>query len=503
MTQPPQPKPEITAHEIFAGMFGLDHDTTLADEAANLLMREVAGESAEAIAQRLAEASVEIDARTIPEYLKPEELTEEDIRLLRESPTPLITLYGIANAYHVRHDGTGWKVVEDKKKLVDRGNIYEDAKLRSLPLVHGTSLDGLRTIMANGGMVSNREVYEQSGGDAQAFIEGKIGATNLWDRKVGLDRYVFADFARPSRYRLASEVEIVIDPSAMDQPGTFLTEQDYQDCDDAHDNPQNAMRDYMRGAQIPERFYKAARERILIAPIGEREYSSGGAYRLEVFYNTIDKFKDGQDMIPRPMNPILPYKLSTWEVKLPSVSADSIRRVVVHSQAVYDQVVEEFGDAVEIVLAEQFGPGHYESLQLPGAYEQALEENIEKDYAERVARIEQADPEDREKVVIAMQYASNDPQDVESFVEIRTNPTYRESAAYKDMAQLVDDIRQTKPGANRYFGHSHMGKRVWFEQVADMDKEDRDIVIAEVERLKSDPKVGRIINVSTINPTKV
>ncbi len=502
MTQPDQPKPEITAHEIFAGMFGLDHDTTLADEAANLLMREVAGESAEAIAQRLAEASVEIDARTIPEYLKPEELTDEDIRLLQNSPTPLITLYGIANAYHVRHDGTGWKVVEDKKKWVDQGNIYEDAKLRSLPLVHGTSLDGLRTIMAHGGMVSNREVYEQSG-DAQAFIDSEIGATNLWDRKLGLDRYVFADFARPSRIRPPSEVEIVIDPSAMEEPGAFLTEQDYQDCEDSNKTPQDAMRDYMRGAQIPERFYKAARERILIAPIGEREYSSGGGYRLEIFYNTIDKFIQGQDMQPQPMNPMVPYKLSTWEVKLPSVTVDSIRRLVVHSQEVFDQVVEEFGDIVEVVLATQFGPRNYESLQLPGAYEQALEENIENDYAERVARIEQADPDDRETVVVVMQKGSTSPDDLEKYVELRTNPAYKETAAYKDMAQLIDDVRQTDPNYDRHFGRSHMNKRAWFARFADTGREDRDIVVAEVERLKSDPKVGRITSISTINPTKI
>ena len=105
--------------------------------------------------------------------------------------------------------------------------LAEEALRRSLPLIHGTSFEALMAATEEGNFSSNRAIHEKG-----VDVTRGSGNTRLEDREVGLDDYVFADYARPNKARQAqAEVTVVLEPEAMQQEGTFVTDHDLLDLE--------------------------------------------------------------------------------------------------------------------------------------------------------------------------------------------------------------------------------------------------------------------------------
>ena len=128
--------------------------------------------------------------------------------MLRNSPEPLVTLLGVSNHYK-----------NDTKITADP---IEVAKLKLLPLRHGTTIEGLMTMARHGEMLSHREACKQK------LIDLHDGNTLEEDKMLGLDTQVFLDFGRPSCLQKDKHpVNIVISAEALNTPGAFVTTNDY------------------------------------------------------------------------------------------------------------------------------------------------------------------------------------------------------------------------------------------------------------------------------------
>lgn len=201
------------------------------------------------------EHGLDLDPRSGPQRLNT--IEEEDWAIARGSETPLISLYAAVNYrsevgnYHFEADA---RSRNNRSQPIDP--LLAEAKLRSLPLIHSTSVEGFISLVRHGSFASNKGLYRASGQDALAFSEASKGSTNLGDRELGLDQYVFADFGRPHRFHKQGEITLILDPAVMDQPGAFITEKDAADCKD--------LGEYMQGATTPDYFYSQAAMRIEI-----------------------------------------------------------------------------------------------------------------------------------------------------------------------------------------------------------------------------------------------
>lgn len=312
-----------------------------------------------------------IETKVFPHLFQVADMQDEDWDVIRESPMPIVALYA-ASEFRRR------PMLNDR--FFPPLSVQEEALLKSLPLVHSTSVDGFLAAVAHGAILSDRELLALGERDPLTNLTNLAGGTNGVDREMGLDAYVFSDFGRPSVLRAGprqSEVVLVIEPEAMLRPGSFMTEKDAQDCIDL--DPESDMmvdlQAYLRGVSVPEYFYLQAKKTIQSTTIEEREVKIGhGSYGLQVTRNTIDSFANGRDSQRVTMLGVPQF--STYEVKTPSIPIDSVKRVVVKTAETLLKLQTALGDRFDIVLEPNLAPGNYQPLHIPGKYE-ALKAQLE------------------------------------------------------------------------------------------------------------------------------
>ena len=424
-----------------------------------------------------------IAANSLPEHMNFSSFTEKDWQRAVISDTPVLTLH-VADYLH-RQDIYGLDV-----EARSQPTAASEAKLRSLPLIHGTTTASLEAILERGEFVSNRTLIEENG---QASLDQ--GWTNNFDRELGLDDYVFADFARPHMYHYPQdEVTIVLDPSVMDQPGAFATEKDIADCG------QGGLEEYMQGVVTPEYFYEAAQKRIARSEVRE---ISGGSGRY--VYGTPETLADGVDT---DKNSEGIYDFSTWEFKLPEVPASAIRRVVVRDESTFKQLQEKYGSAIEFVYEPKLEPKNLSSLEIPGRFEEEYEKLVEADFKERQTTLDALSPEEKETVVIVL--PKNDSVEAATTQKIseRSNPYWQsELITYGSEEELVDDIKNTSAGIGEFSGSSKYNQPVWFRPGFDgrtrVNTQSGRCAVVVFERSKQDNRVGVIREVKDINPAEL
>ena len=321
---------DAIAEELYRGIIGLHNDVEFTSWISKTLPESSWYDPL--LVDVLSSEGVSIDPRHLPEKLQGNQLTRDDIRVIRESDSPLISLWGIANAHNIEARVWDYGSMQSRtlelEDMSDKTVQRELDLLRSLPLVHATSLDGFAQIMSEGEIVSNRVAVDRIIKLGKLLIQGNPGQTHESDRKRGLDKYVYFDFGRPS----------AIHPLGNDE--------------------KQASKDYLSRILVPHRFHEAVRERILRSYTIKHNPNGTSNYG----YCTIEDFTDGQDMDPS--SGYLAFQFSTYEVKVPHASASAIKRVIVRDPDILNNLVAKYGDKVEIVLSKEFGPGHYEKLKI-------------------------------------------------------------------------------------------------------------------------------------------
>jgi hypothetical protein len=341
-------EPQNISREAHERLLGLSEDIKFEAKIKEKLRHKFYSFQTKGWAEILNKYNIDIDESNFPEFFKSEWLNDDDWKNISESNIPIITLYA---AYYLRL----MEEDHDFKKLADC-SPQEKRKLQSLPLIHGCTAHALDNILSDGKLISNKEIYRKAKSKSAAVdFEVRSGQTNMWDRELGLDQYVFADFGRPHMYHTQQEVTLVIDPEAINQPGVFMTEKDISDVNQNH-----PIDDYLRNVSVPKYFYRMAELRIAKTEIERRERRSGGMSTYSCLHNTIDKFSQGQDgdvdMFGKPT-------FSTWEVKLPSISADMIKRIIVRDEETFKVLRDKYSSKFEIVYEPKLEPKNYGSLQ--------------------------------------------------------------------------------------------------------------------------------------------
>jgi hypothetical protein len=493
--QPEKP----TEYDLLVGLLGYDQSAEFGQAAGDWLARDTLTDSDQHLAAKLLAHGIDIDAAVVPQYLHADDLNDEDLAIIKDSEIPLIALYGIANALEPKKHDLAWKTAAENERVKYSNPLKiacDLARLRAMPLVHTTSVEGLSQMASARAMVSNREVYERQLADGDTDPESLMaGATHITDRKLGLDKYVFADFGRPSSIRPKGDVVIAIDPDVMEQPGVFMTEEDIADLDGVLESDQKTMEKYLRGALIPQRFYDAALRRILTARIGDVEERIGqGVYTSRSLYNTVSEFAQGQDMDPtvggwRSLN------FSTWEVKLPQVPVSAIRRVIVQSKEIFDQLHAEHGENIELILDPKFGMGHYDALTTKEEIDEQFTAIVDQDYSERIGLLDASKPEEVESVIMVLQSGEIDSKLVSERITERSNPFWYMPVTYPDESSVHEDISANSIVRPHRYSH--------WTRMLDDPTYDKDFVIVNVARLKSDPSICKITDITTINPSKI
>lgn len=433
------------------------------------------------------EHGLDLDPHVGPQRL---DFLEEDWTIARSSETPLISLYA-ADSYRLE------AAQAHPRPSRPYDSVYAEARLRSLPLIHGTSVEGFLSLVSQDSFASNKGLFKESGQDALSFSEARKGATNLGDRELGLDQYVFADFGRPHRFHQQGEVTLVIDPSAMEQPGVFMTEKDVADCKD--------LDEYMRGATTTDYFYDKAGMRISRGRVSSREVRENGAYRSQTVYNTVDKFASGQDSDP---NTLGEPDFSTWEVKLPEVPIEAIRRVIVRDKETFDRLQAELGDRFDLVLEPELKPGNFGALEIPGEFERQYAQMIDADYQARAEKMAMLSDDEKEQVVVVFPQTDPDEDGITKIVTRHTNPVLYpgQVETYSSEQELSDDIHETAANLdpNSLFTQSKHGKRLWFRDRSGktgLGTPSKSCVVAVFERSKKQPEIGQIVKLETLTPS--
>ena len=519
----PTPQADGASHPTRESFLGLAEDVRFKDVIPQKLVAISEANSPEISApkQAILEAhGVDMPPAAAPEQLWLEKLTEEDWEAVRTSENPLFTLYGATN-YRNQVAETEFTTFGNKRRHEDpregHKGIENRAMIRSLPLVHGLSADAFVKLIQGGTMQSNKTRFKESGDDALAFHSAGVGATNLQDRELGLDQYVFFDYGRPAvNHKQQAEITLAVDPAVMHQPGVFMTERDFYDVLD--------VKKYMSGLTSPEYFEETALLRIHNTEVERGEVRSGGSHSGYVRYNTLSQWLTGKDGDPDGNN----YPMfSTYEVKVPDppgVLTDAIRRVIVRDQETFEQLQQTLGDRFELIhepnlhaggqrIATPDGdprndpidPGNYDLLQIPGSFEQEMEKLIEADFQERSAALASLPEEDKEKAVVV--FGGTEPtningQDVRTRIDGKSNPYLIDdhtTAIYDSMDALHKDVHA---GANSTGGFSfttRAGQPAWFfdplmtsnERIATPSGT---CVVAVIERSKANPRIARFLD---------
>lgn len=339
----------------------------------------------------LVEHGLAYPPQTVPPARKLEKLQETDWAEAQASKTPLLSLWSRTNAhetvrFYATEKGEGYKPPQ--------AHQAEEALLQSLPLIHGTSYDALCASLEDGAFVSNRALYEKN-----IDVTGAgTGATNLNDREIGLDNYVFADYARPNSRRVGtSEVEVVFEPEAMQQDGAFVTEHDIQDFEMHTPDGRTNYRKYMGEAYTPKDFQKVVAQNIK-QKTSER-VSWGGRHVGEVRHKmTIEDFAGGSDA---QFDQLGQAHFSTFEVKIPRVPTEYTRKVIFTKPEQYEDFKQRFPNvACEMrppasgFVEDPISAGYQRNMKMYGTAERQqheLERMRSEAYAERVTGLRQAE----------------------------------------------------------------------------------------------------------------
>lgn len=295
------------------------------------------------------------------DYLKG--FTDEDWDDVRQSEYPFIEVWSksgrnqllaeVARKEHAQQWGA-----KELGPQFEADRDRDEATLRSLPLLHSTTLEGLEGAIEHGTFVSNRALHEQ-GVDVTGQGDEKTGFTTAEDRELGLDQYVFADFGRPHYLRQVApqaEAVVVFAPEAMKTEGTFLTEKDLLDC--RRPNGDIDYEAYMQSASTPEDFYDIALPTIYMTESRTtyRESPKGMDSKLPM---TLKWFMNGEnsDQNDALGNP----RFSTWEVKMPEVSTQHIDRIIFRDPTKLESFKAKYGDRFTCMLEPDI-KGHPEVL---------------------------------------------------------------------------------------------------------------------------------------------
>lgn len=382
-------------HERF---LGLHEDVEFENAIKSKLLYKHSPETTNQIKNIFQKNRVDIDPGNIHHvdfYSTEHDFNEKDWENIRRSSIPLVTLYAALHFHSLREQNS------KKERHVFFEDLRAKALLRSFPLIHGTSMKSFLDVLKSGKIISNKDLYKKKSEDnPEDIFENKEGKTNIWDRKLGLDQYVFADFGRPHMYHKQEEITLVLDPVIINSPGTFMTEMDIADC-----TGDNKIGEYLRSVSTPEYFYDTALMRINKTKIADREVRRGGAYESEVTYNTVDKFMSGMD---GDRNNFGQANFSTWEVKLSEVPVDAIKRVVVRNEDDFNYLKDRYSSLFEIVYESELKPvskptdesGNYNVLKIPGAFEKQLENIMEDEYKQRVETLDKLPTEEKEHIFV-------------------------------------------------------------------------------------------------------
>ncbi len=306
-----------------------------------------------------------VDPLTVPDAHKLRSLNEEDWHAVANHEQPIMAIWSKARLHQVRIEEKLENEVSQGRLIGDEQQQFRDISLlASLPLLHGTTSKGLQRILKSGQIYSHRAVNERS--------RRKIrGSTIAWDRELGLDNYVFADFGIPSTYQnINSEVTIAISPLALTQSGSFLTEKDIIDC--------NRVTEYFAGLSLPEDFYETALRCIRSSP-SLRTYRENGMELPR--YLTVPKFArgDNTDLI---IGSSQQRSFSTWEVKIPEVPVEFIDKVIFKDQSQYRRFVAKQGKSIQAIYWPELKE-HMEILQDPKIKAEVHRRLVANDYHAR------------------------------------------------------------------------------------------------------------------------
>ena len=500
-------------------MLGLHQDVQFEDALAQKLTTEPgAGHNIHGKEDLLAAQGLAISPEAAPNAFSMRSLQPDDWEAVRTSSHPLLTLYAAANYRREERQTTfmppGSQFPRHTDPRVGFNGLHNRAVIASQPLIHGVSAEAFVKIAENGTLHSNKTRYKQSGEDALAFHGAGVGATNLSDREVGLDQYIFFDYGRPAAiHRRQPEITLVVDQSVMEQDGAFMTTQDIADTTSATE--------YASGLTTPEYFKETALLRIYNSVAEEGETRSGGHYTGYSIYNSLPTWQRGQD---GDFDNHGNSHFSTYEVKVPDppgVPTNAIKRVIVRDEATYKKLQGTLGDQFEFIHEPRLraageripdyqgdsrdqaaiDQGNYpELLTIPGAYEQKMEKLIEADYQER-ARILDSLP-DSEKQQTLVVFGSSDPNDINgpnvgTRLTTHSNPSLYKgvAASYPSMQELHTDVTATD--LREYA--TAAGNEPWFYNPFNYSHEKTintpsgKCVIATVEQSKEQPHVSRIV----------
>lgn len=428
-----------------------------------------------------------------------EGFSSEDWGEIARSSNPLMRLLSKRTLQHEM-----WQEKSYPKLRTREMSLSEKARLRSLPFVHGMTAEAFSSVLESGELLPNRALFERSQMGSSEFVDSGLGMTVTQDRELGLDGYIFADFARPDTLRSHTQPEVllVLDPDVLQQDGAFLTEKDIMDCHGLSVKP--PIDEYVETLSTPEDFYETAGRRIPRLEIGEiRDGKHGYATR----YNSLDQFVNGQDSEPTNMQP---FSFSTWEAKLPEVPVSMIRKVIVKDPQLFERLNQLDSFDFEVVLEPNLAPagegvssGGYESIEIPGRQEHEFSKLVHEDYLERRQQIDELEEEDLEEVFIVFPRGLSPEQSLA--VTTETNPGMYLNAMkiYSNLDALVQDANYATERGEVDFMVPLTERRFpgWLYESGGRTERpvQGDMVLARFVRSKDNPAIGVIEELTKTN----
>lgn len=449
------------------------------------------------------EYGINVDPHCIDNYDNLKRFDERDWKSIRESKIPTITLLAANHYYSMLKHFEFYREQGNYSRQHDlfiNSSLEAEARLRSLPLIHGTSVEALEKMIEQGKLISNKQLYKESDVDVFTFQDSRKGMTMSADRELGLDQYVFADFGRPHMFHNdQQEVTLVIDPSAMKSPGVFMTEHDIADCTLA----KNPVESYLAGVATPEYFYEVSKMRVADTEIDSREVAVGrGVYKYQTTYNTIWEFMDGMDGdLDQKGKP----NFSTWEVKLPEVEPSTIKRIVVRDKDKFNYLSKKYSGSFDIVYEPKLRPtnrretGNYDILRIPGEFEKQFEILVDDDYNERVTELGKLSENEKEVVFVVFPRTEIDGGSIARNITEKTNPfTYPTNVfVYNDFNDIATEIRSVDVRSDSRLTSE------WCRDFLDGQIIKDECTVCKFERSKANHNIGRIIDMQEFIPSEL
>jgi hypothetical protein len=470
---------------------GLNKDTSFEETLSQEMHYDISPEKRMGRTALFKEHGIHIDPCCVDGFFDFSRFEERDWENIRNSAIPMTTLLA-ANTYH--------ELVDYFSDLEQLGaysrkrdtSLQTEVLLRSLPLVHGTSVNAFLRIAESGKLVSNKTIFKNGELDIFSFQASNQGMTLSEDRRLGLDQYVFADFARPHMYHEQQEITLVIAPSVMQAPGVFMTEKDIADCTLA----KNRIEEYARGIATPEYFYEIAKMRIKNTRITEGyNRGRGGSYSGQTTYNTVREFIAGvdgdKDQLGQP-------NFSTWEIKLPEVPVSAIKRVIVRNKEQFDSLSNTYSGQFDFIYEPELKPGHYESLIIPGEYERLYSDAVDQDYAKRVEALDALSVDEKEVVFAVFVDNEVHTASIQRKITDKTNPFLH--PAEIRFYDRFDDIADTIKAPHNY--SDGWGSSEWYRDCISGEIKSNISTVCTIERSKANHKIVRIVRMQEITPSE-